>query len=250
MPWGIGTFVEPRGYGPEVLEGVGRPLNFTPSLVDRLVEAGRSAAATAATLSVGRLAALSGDGVLDLPSTPAAAVTAVTARGLRLVAAEMIRAGAGTPVVEAADADTIHHGDELWDIAPLARSDQQGQRRTPAPYGEMNLAGETAPKSSGPSPGRCCRGVRPFPAPAGFPTRFRRHAGGLGRRWSPPSPWTSRYGPPCCPSVGELSQVREVVLPDRLDPCVEVFSAVRASERRTARRSGPVRRAYGAGTDW
>jgi hypothetical protein len=52
-----GTLVEPRGHGPEVLDCVDRPLDFIPSLVDRLVEAIGPAAAIATALSVGPLVA-------------------------------------------------------------------------------------------------------------------------------------------------------------------------------------------------
>ncbi|GGQ21237.1 hypothetical protein GCM10010249_44880 [Streptomyces roseolilacinus] len=79
----------------------------------------------------------------------------------------MIRAGAGMPAAEANNTDTFHDGDELWGIAPLARSDQQGQRTAPALAGEMNLAGETAPGSPEPLVGPVLPGRASFPGTRG-----------------------------------------------------------------------------------
>lgn len=88
-----------------------------------------------------------GDRVLDLASSQ---VSAIAARGVRLVTAEMVRSGARTSAAETGDSDTFHDGDELWGVAPLAWRDQQGQRAASAFLNEVDLAGEAAPGASEP----------------------------------------------------------------------------------------------------
>lgn len=68
----VGTFVISRGHGPEVLEPVDRPLNFVPALIDRFIEACRSASSAAAALAVGSLVLRFRDGVLDVASSQVA----------------------------------------------------------------------------------------------------------------------------------------------------------------------------------
>ncbi|SEE06347.1 hypothetical protein SAMN05428938_6961 [Streptomyces sp. KS_5] len=117
----VGAFVEPRRDRPEVPEGVERPLNFVPPLVDPLVEADRSAALAAAGWAVGSLVLRFRDGVLDLASSQ---VSAVAAGGARLVAAEVV------------DADAFHDRDEL-----RALLDRDG----PLPMtGAMRIAAQVA----------------------------------------------------------------------------------------------------------
>ncbi|GAA2614660.1 hypothetical protein GCM10010304_79660 [Streptomyces roseoviolaceus] len=60
---------------------------------------------------------------------------------MRLVAAEMVRAGARMPAAQAANANAFHDGDELRGVAPVARRDQQGQRTAAALPGKVDLAG-------------------------------------------------------------------------------------------------------------
>lgn len=60
----------------------------------------------------------------------------------------MFRPGARAASAEPADADAFHDGDELRGVAPLARSDQQGQRASTAFSSEMDLAGQSAPGAS------------------------------------------------------------------------------------------------------
>ena len=62
--------------------------------------------------------------MLDLASSQ---VAAVVTGGVRLVAAEVVRPRAGVPAAQPTDADAFHGRDELGGVAPLARSDQQGQ---------------------------------------------------------------------------------------------------------------------------
>lgn len=88
----VDTLVEPRDNGPEVLEGVDRAVDFTSVLVDRFLEAGGPFAPVAAALAVGPLVLRLGDGVLALPS---AQLAAVRRGGISLVAAEVVRPGAG-----------------------------------------------------------------------------------------------------------------------------------------------------------
>jgi hypothetical protein len=59
----VRPLVESGGYGAEALKRVDRSLDFVAALVDRLVEAGRSAARAAAALAVGPLVLALGDGV-------------------------------------------------------------------------------------------------------------------------------------------------------------------------------------------
>ncbi|KDN73986.1 hypothetical protein DF19_42120 [Streptomyces olindensis] len=60
----------------------------------------------------------------------------------------MVRPGARAASAEPADADAFHDWDELRGVAPLARSDQQGQRSTAAFTSEMDFAGQSAPGAS------------------------------------------------------------------------------------------------------
>lgn len=69
----VATLVEPRGHSSGVLQRVDRPLDFVPSPVDRLVEAGGPTAFAAPSLAVGPLVLRFGDGVLDLASSQVAA---------------------------------------------------------------------------------------------------------------------------------------------------------------------------------
>jgi len=160
----VGALVEPRGHGPGVLEGIDRPLHFVPALVDRLVEAGGPSALAAAALAVRPLVLRLGDGVLDLPSPQ---VAAVTPGGIGLVAAKAVRSGAGASAAEPADTDAFHDGDELRGVAPLARSNQQGQRAASAFPCEVNLAGETAPRASESLIGAVLPGRASFPGTRG-----------------------------------------------------------------------------------
>jgi hypothetical protein len=57
----VRPLVESGGYGAEALKRVDRSLDFVAALVDRLVEAGRSAARAAAALAVGPLVLALGD---------------------------------------------------------------------------------------------------------------------------------------------------------------------------------------------
>lgn len=137
-----------------------RPLDFVAALVDFLVEADRTTAPATPALAVDPLIPWFGDCVLDLAS---AQVATVAPRGVRLVAAEMVRSGAGASTAKTADADTFHDRDELRGVAPLAWSDQQGQRAAPAFSDKMDLAGEPAPGASEPFVGAVLPGRTSFP---------------------------------------------------------------------------------------
>lgn len=71
----------------------------------------------------------------------------------------------------AADADAFHDRDELWGIAPLARSDQQGQGAASTLTGQMNLAGQTAPGASWSLVGAVLPGRASFPGTRGAVSR-------------------------------------------------------------------------------
>ncbi|OIJ85162.1 hypothetical protein BIV25_44780 [Streptomyces sp. MUSC 14] len=69
--------------------------------------------------------------------------------------------------VRPADANAFHDRDELRGIAPLARSDQQGQRTTPALTDEMDLARQAAPGASQSLVGAVLPGRTSFPGTLG-----------------------------------------------------------------------------------
>jgi hypothetical protein len=67
----------------------------------------------------------------------------------------------------AADADAFHDRDELWGVAPLARSDQQGQGAASTLTGQMDLAGQAAPGASESLVGAVLPGRASFPSTRG-----------------------------------------------------------------------------------
>jgi len=154
----VGPFVVPRGHGPEAFQDVDRPLDFVAALVLLLVEAGGPAAFAAATLAVGALVLRFGDGVLDPASAQGAAVAAGT---VRLVAAQVVRPGAGMSAGPG-NADAFEDRDELWGVAPLARRDQQGRRASAAFTGQVDPAGQSAPGASESLVGAVLPGRRSF----------------------------------------------------------------------------------------
>jgi hypothetical protein len=78
----------------------------------------------------------------------ASQVPAVAPGGVRFVAAEMVGPRTRVCATEATDTDALHDRDELRSVAPLARSDQQGQGTASTLTGEVNLAGQDAPGAS------------------------------------------------------------------------------------------------------
>lgn len=145
----VRPLVESGGCGAEALKRVDRSLDFVAALVDRLVEAGRSAARAAAALAVGPLVLALGDGVLDLP-TPQ--VPAIPAGRVRFVAAQVIGACARMPAGRARDTDAFEDRNQLRGITPLAWCDDERERPPAALTGQMNLAGQAATRTTqGPS---------------------------------------------------------------------------------------------------
>jgi hypothetical protein len=61
----------------------------------------------------------------------------------------MVGPRARVSAAEAGDMDAVHDRDELRSVAPLARSDQQGQGAASTLTGEVDLAGQAAPGVSG-----------------------------------------------------------------------------------------------------
>lgn len=90
----IRPLVEPRGYGPEGLEGIDGALDFVPAFVRGAVEAGRAATGGAAGQAVPGLVLLLWDGVRDLTSPQ---VGAYAAGGVCLVRADRVGSSAGVP---------------------------------------------------------------------------------------------------------------------------------------------------------
>ena len=84
-----------------------------------------------------------------------------------LVAAEMVGPRARASATEAADTDAFHDRDELRSVAPLARSDQQGQGTAPTLTGEVDFAGQAAPGASESLVGVVLPGRAPFPGTRG-----------------------------------------------------------------------------------
>ncbi|SDL42845.1 hypothetical protein SAMN05421806_1397 [Streptomyces indicus] len=229
----IGAFVEPCGHGPGVLECVDRPLDFVSALVDRLVETGRPTAPAPAGLAVGSLVLRFGDGVLDLTSPE---VASVSPGGIRLVSAEVVGPSPGTP--------TVRPG------ATRMRS-MTGMNCGASPHwpGVMSMASGRRPPSPArwilhvrpprerpnPSSGRCCRGVRLFPAATGPSCGLRRRVDGPGRRSSRCSPSTSRCELPRRHRPGRLRRVCP-----RCRPLTSVYAARTQSSTYRSVRADPA----------
>ncbi len=128
-------------------QGVDRPLDLVAALVHLLLEAGGPTASTAAASAVGRLVLRFRNGVLDLTS---AQVAAVSARAVRLVAAQVVGTSARMATAGALDTDAFEDGDQLRAVAPLARREREGQRMETALPSKVNLASQAAPRPADP----------------------------------------------------------------------------------------------------
>lgn len=161
------SLVVPGRHSSEALERVHAPLNFVAAGIERPVKTSGTTASAAAPPAVGLLVPALGNGVPDLPPPQ---VDAVPTGAVRLIAAQMVRAGPRVPTSWAWDTDAVQDRDQLRRITPLSGSDQYGQRAASAVTRQVDLGGETR-RVSGPPPRQAGAGLAAWgiqvPMPAG-----------------------------------------------------------------------------------
>lgn len=154
---GQGVFVVPGGDAAPLLEAVDAPLDGVALLVCLAVEGRRSAARLSALPPVGLLIGAFRNHRADATS---AQVVADRAGGVRLVAQDQVRPGAG-PSKRAGNAQAGHDVREGGCVTGLAGGEDERQWSAPAVGREVDLRGQSA---AGPADGVIARlaGRSPF----------------------------------------------------------------------------------------